>query len=71
MTPLVGFAKRWIQGPVTSEFLKKADEKRFIWIRDNFLTVERVVRTGEKLAFLMHVAKVKKEVRETGYVFFA
>lgn len=57
--------------PVTPEFLRKADEERVIWIRDDFLAVECAVRTGEKLAFSMLVAKVKKEVRDTGYVFFA
>ncbi|WP_432263278.1 hypothetical protein [Cupriavidus sp. TMH.W2] len=57
--------------PITPEFMKKADADRLIWIRDDFLAVDCMIRTGEKLAFSLHVAKVKKEVRDSGYVFFA
>lgn len=57
---------------ITPEFLKQNDGK-IVWIRDDYLSMRDIcMNDGDGFwDFLEHVAKVKEEVRSTGYKFYA
>lgn len=58
--------------PVTPEFLKMADARQdVVWIRDDYIAEQLALpHVGPGVQFfLSHVAKLKQDVRNSGYQF--